>query len=247
MPTYADVIRWVRPNIEFHQHRYARGLAEVVPRGSRWLDIGAGTKIHDGWLGPTQEELASRAQSLVGCDLVPDHLARNPFLSGATCANATALPFASGSFDVVTANMVLEHLEQPRRVFEEIARVLAPGGRFIFVTPNYSNPVIRVASIVLSRRVKRAIAPLLDGRASEDVFVTYYRTNTAAAIRSQISGLPLRIEKLEHFSTAPFLSKPWFATLAEAIWIKITDSARLSVLRTNLFGEIERLPDGATG
>lgn len=51
--------------------------------------------------------------------------------------------------------MVLEHLENPRLVFQEIARVLAPGGRFLFVTPKKRGPLVAIASVVLSRRGRK--------------------------------------------------------------------------------------------
>lgn len=93
MPSCADVIRWVKPDIEFHQHGYARGLAEAVPANCRWLDVGAGTKIHDGWLSPTETEFAAKARLLIGCDVVTEHLARNRLLTAAVSADAGALPF----------------------------------------------------------------------------------------------------------------------------------------------------------
>jgi SAM-dependent methyltransferase len=40
------------------------------------------------------------------------------------------LPFADASFDVVFCKQVLEHVRDPRLVLGEVARVLAPGGRF---------------------------------------------------------------------------------------------------------------------
>jgi ubiquinone/menaquinone biosynthesis C-methylase UbiE len=243
MPSYADVIRWVKPGVEFHQHRYARGLAEAVPLDCRWLDVGAGTKIHDGWLPPSAGDLAARARVLIGCDVVTDHLARNRLLTAAVSADAGSLPFASSSFDIVTANMVLEHLEDPRSVFAEIARVLARGGRFVFVTPNLSNPAIWIASVVLSRGVRRAMARVFESRAAEHVFVTHYRANSVAAITTNIAGLPLRIRRLEHFSGEPFVRRPWIGTLAEALWIKTIGHGSLGTLRTNLFGEIEKTAD----
>jgi SAM-dependent methyltransferase len=38
------------------------------------------------------------------------------------------LPFTAGSFDVVVANTVMEHLNEPVRALREMRRVLAPGG-----------------------------------------------------------------------------------------------------------------------
>jgi SAM-dependent methyltransferase len=40
------------------------------------------------------------------------------------------IPFDDGSFDVVFCKQVLEHVEDPRLVLAEVARVLAPGGWF---------------------------------------------------------------------------------------------------------------------
>ena len=48
-----------------------------------------------------------------------------------------ALPYTSDSFDIVIAFDVLEHVGDPRLVFEEIARVLRPGGDAWLVFPTY--------------------------------------------------------------------------------------------------------------
>ena len=42
------------------------------------------------------------------------------------------LPFPDSSFDVVLCDNVVDHAENPRRILEEIARVLRPGGSFYF-------------------------------------------------------------------------------------------------------------------
>ena len=44
--------------------------------------------------------------------------------------SAMDLPFPDGSFDCVVSNGCLHEWETPRRVFDEIWRVLRPGGRF---------------------------------------------------------------------------------------------------------------------
>ena len=44
------------------------------------------------------------------------------------------LPFADGSFDLVVSNLLLPWCHAPHRVFEEAARVLLPGGAFMFTS-----------------------------------------------------------------------------------------------------------------
>jgi SAM-dependent methyltransferase len=47
-------------------------------------------------------------------------------------ANADALPFPDGAFDAVVVCLVFEHITDHVPAIAEIARVLAPGGRFVF-------------------------------------------------------------------------------------------------------------------
>lgn len=50
------------------------------------------------------------------------------------------LPFANGSFDVVIATDLLEHVSEPAQVVAEASRVLKPGGLFFFHTFS-KNPI----------------------------------------------------------------------------------------------------------
>ncbi len=69
-------------------------------------------------------------------DISPPVIARLNARGGlAQAGEITALPFADESFDLVTACDVVEHVENDRRVFDEFARVLKPGGCLIFSVP----------------------------------------------------------------------------------------------------------------
>lgn len=236
MPTYDEVIRRVIPEVEFHQNRYARGLAHLVQPGCRWLDVGAGTKVHSGWIGLNPKELVDRTELLIGCDMVETHLGRNGLLDSAAVADAMQLPFSNGSFDLVTANMVLEHLEKPESVFVEIARVLAPGGHFVFVTPNLHSPIVWSASLVLSRSVRKGMSRVLEGRNPEHIFHTFYRANSRSAIEKLGAHAGLRVEEIDTFNSYPFIRRPWPLTAIEALWIRAISRRSLKVLTTNLFG-----------
>jgi 2-polyprenyl-3-methyl-5-hydroxy-6-metoxy-1,4-benzoquinol methylase len=46
------------------------------------------------------------------------------------------LPFDDGTFDLIVAVEVVEHLENIRAVCREFARLLRPGGKVVLTTPN---------------------------------------------------------------------------------------------------------------
>jgi SAM-dependent methyltransferase/uncharacterized protein YbaR (Trm112 family) len=50
-------------------------------------------------------------------------------------ADLHRLPFRDGSFDKVVCSQVLEHVDDPIRVFGELARVVRPGGRVFLSLP----------------------------------------------------------------------------------------------------------------
>ncbi len=58
---------------------------------------------------------------------------------GLSQADALHLPFADGSFDVVTMLDVLEHLEDDAGALCEVQRVLRPGGAYVWSVPAYQH------------------------------------------------------------------------------------------------------------
>lgn len=54
-------------------------------------------------------------------------------------ALAEKLPFEDASFDVVHSANVLEHVTDPRKTFDEMVRVLKPGGYLYLTVPNYGS------------------------------------------------------------------------------------------------------------
>jgi len=49
-------------------------------------------------------------------------------------ADGCALPFADGTFDLVTSNLAMQWVEEPMWMMREMRRVLAPGGLMLFST-----------------------------------------------------------------------------------------------------------------
>ena len=65
--------------------------------------------------------------------------------------SALQLPFVSGSFECVICSEVIEHIPADERVFDELGRVLRPGGRLILGTPDYDRWSWRALEAVYAR------------------------------------------------------------------------------------------------
>jgi SAM-dependent methyltransferase len=104
---YFDIVGWVL------------GLAGLSP-GLRVLDAGCGNGVY-------LRALAGRNVQAVGCDLSAGMLgaAGHPAVA---CADVTALPLRSATFDVVMALHMLYHVPDRAAAVSELRRVLAPGG-----------------------------------------------------------------------------------------------------------------------
>lgn len=102
-------------------------------RGTRVLDVGCGT----GSLAVTLAE--QYACKVWGVDTSPEMLevarAKIPAGVGVKLGHAEDLPFKDGWFERVVATLAVHLWDRPR-AFAEIARVLAPGGRFALASFN---------------------------------------------------------------------------------------------------------------
>jgi SAM-dependent methyltransferase len=96
----------------------------------RVVDLGAGR-------GNLSSALLDRGHDVVAVERHVAQFAANVPLIDADL-NQT-WPFADSSFDVAMAVEILEHLENPRWFFREIARVLKPRGVAVVSTPNITS------------------------------------------------------------------------------------------------------------
>lgn len=183
----AALIRKYYPNYQSPKRVYERLLEATVTPDTVWLDVGCGRRLTGN--NELNQSLAQRARFIVGCDRDP-HLKRHETVRHLVLCDAAALPFRNETFNLVTASMVAEHLEYPERVFAEVARISAPGGRFIVFTPNKWNYAMVVARLtphwfhVAYKRLTHFINRREWRSFEDDVFPTWYRANTVSALRA---------------------------------------------------------------
>lgn len=141
----------------------------------RALDAGCGTGTmlgHLETLGPA-----------VGIDRAPAAVrfcrsrGRNRVLEG----SADRLPLGDGTFDLVCALDMLEHIEDDVAALKEMGRACRPGGRILITVPAYR---------------------FLWGR--QDEISHHLRRYTARELRSRITAAGLEVAKLTYFNTLLF-------------------------------------------
>jgi glycogen(starch) synthase len=176
-------------------------LADLLPRDpARVLDAGGGP-------GRLAAPLAARHEVTL-CDLSADMLeeARRACPPGVRFvqADARALPFDGGAFDVVLALDLIVHLPTIESGLSELVRVLAPGGRLVFDTTNAAPWWVLGFPAYVNWRPKRLVRTLLgDGVLPE--WRQIVKHQHAPDVRRAIAAAGLELEGCRPFGP------PWSA------------------------------------
>lgn len=158
------------------------------------LDAGCGRTV------PVLRKYRGKAGRLIGVELVeftdvPDDVEAHN-------ADLGRLPLPDASVDLIMSRSVFEHLTDPESVYREMARVLMPGGRLVFLTANMWDYGTLVARLIPNRLHAR-IVKHVEGRAEEDTFPTAYRTNTRSDVDRLARAAGLKVESFEYLSQYP--------------------------------------------
>jgi SAM-dependent methyltransferase len=207
-------IRWARtPDVDHFFWRMALpGLLELVPSPGRLtVDVGCGE-------GRLARELLALGHTVVGVE-------HSPVLAQAArtgspavdvrVADAAAMPLDDGVADVVVASLSLLNIADLDGALREIARVLAPGGRFAF------SVVHPLRSIGSARELLGPASSYFDElhfaetRAREGVSMTFHDVHRPLSVLlAAVTGAGLLIEELrepvptdEHVAAHPGVAR----------------------------------------
>jgi len=179
-------------------HVYHDLVAGLLTPSTLVLDLGCGR-------GGVMEELHPRAGLALGLD--PDLASLREHRAPAmrrVCGLADTLPYPNGTFDLVCCSWVLEHLADPERALAEVARVLADGGRFVFITPNRRHPLVAFNRAL--RWTRGRLVGRLYGRAEADTFPALYRANTPEEIEGLAQAVGLEVTSIHLVGDPTYLA-----------------------------------------
>jgi hypothetical protein len=131
-----DTLFYEKPRLVTHTDKTALSVIQTVygkflKNGMKVLDLMSGWKSHipkNVWL-----------KSLVGLGLNKKEMESNDQLTGYSIHNLNKyprLPFNDKEFDAVICTVSVEYMTTPLEVFQDVARILKPGGHFVVTFSN---------------------------------------------------------------------------------------------------------------
>ena len=167
--------------VEFHQRVNALCAPDSVV-----VDFGAGRGRFVEDDVPFRRRLQNRrgcVRRVIGLDVDPAVLV-NPTLDEAHVISVGApLPMPDASVDLVVADHVFEHIDDPAWASRELDRVLRPGGWICARTPNRWGAIAVPARLVPNRWHDAVLARVQPDKQSRDTFPTRYLLNRPSALR----------------------------------------------------------------
>jgi ubiquinone/menaquinone biosynthesis C-methylase UbiE len=244
MRTFLFKLYWrfrsvIAPRLTHAQHLYEEVLKNHVSREANWLDLGCGHQLLASWHEEEERALASNCGMIVGMDYDLPSLQKHRSLSLRVRGLIDTLPFKDNCFDLVTANMVVEHLAEPGIQFREINRILKPGGVFLFHTPNAVGYATLMTKLV-PEGLKHKLIYILDGRREDDVFETHYCANKPAQICELAKATGFKVGRIQMIvSDAVFALLPPLA-IPELIYLRLLMTDGFKRWRTNIIAVLKK-------
>jgi SAM-dependent methyltransferase len=166
-------------------HKFALRLFPLPFGNQRLLDVGTGG-------GGVAAVAAEGGWKVTGIDIGPSNIdcLHQRGLDGEVVDLNGDFPFADASFSCATFIEVAEHLVRAEHAFAEISRVLVPGGKLLFTTPNNAS---------YRRRIKA-----LKGRAPDDEGY-HFRFWVRRQLEQKLAAAGLMIEDANSYGYLPLI------------------------------------------
>lgn len=230
---------FIAPSLRSSQCVYEDILSARLPGTHVWLDLGSGHSLLPPWRLDQERLLVQQPRFVVGLDRDLPSLSSHKTITNRVQGDISWLPFTDHSFDLVTANTVLEHLENPREQMQEIARTIRPGGKLIVHTPN-RHGYTTCAARAIPRRMRVLIAQLLHGRQADDIYPTYYQANSASRLRKLAEFAGMRVASIDLVCTSAQLALLPGIVVFELLLLRMLMTRPMTRLRTNIVAVFEK-------
>ena len=153
---WSDEVRWIRTLKNLVPGRMAYFSDFTGWEGTRVLDLGCAGGFMSEALADKGAKVTAIDPAAAAISAARMHAAKTGRIIDYHEGVGENLRFPAGDFDVVVCVDVLEHVDDLARVVGEVARVLRPGGLFLFDTIN-RNALAKFVTITLAENVLKLL------------------------------------------------------------------------------------------
>ncbi|MDP3941956.1 MAG: class I SAM-dependent methyltransferase [bacterium] len=229
---YRQEYRRIRPEWRDSLSIYRDVIDEATNSDTRILDVGCG---HGELLKPVYD----KTLHTYGVDPDKEALDKNTLIKNTVVGTVEDLPFEGNFFDLVVSEWVLEHLPDPEKAFREIYRVLKPGGRVIFLTPNVWNYNVWIIRAI-PNRFHDFFTKKLYERQEGDTYPVQYKINSVKRIAKTLEPIGFKKSQMILNGDPSYISfnRPLFALAC--LLEKVLDLEPLNFAKVHLIGVYEK-------
>lgn len=168
---------------------------------------------------------------VIGCD-IDAAVQNNPTLDKALQISLdSAIPLADESVDIIVSDWTFEHVDNPKQIAAEFARILKPGGWICARTPNRYSYISIAAQLIRNRYHSKLLRHIQPDRKSIDVFPTRFKLNTLSDIKQHFDA-----DQFENHSYRHEPEPAYFFNNNAVFWLMLVINRFLpAFMKSNLF------------
>lgn len=197
-------------NSSMNRYEYFTSLIlKEIHENSVVIEIGAGNG-----LCRYVKDISDKAGKLIGID-PSSNIENNPYVHESIKAPFENANVPDDSVDTIYSIYVMEHIENPDKVFLKAHKILKERGKFFFITPNRSHYFVFFSSLADKLNIKNLwIEKIMKAKVNLDYgFKSYYLINDEFTIQKLVEQHGFKECKIIYFDSPNAIAKylpKWF-------------------------------------
>jgi SAM-dependent methyltransferase len=229
---YRQEYKRINPDWEDSVSIYRNYIDKNTDISTRILDFGCG---HVDFM----KSVYSRTVYVYGIEPNIHTLHKNITIKNKVVGVAEYIPFPDDFFDFAVSAWVVEHIENTTKVFSDINRVLKPGGKLVFLTPNSWNYITWINRSV-PNSMHEFLTRSLYGREERDTYSVRYKMNSIAKMDFILSNLGFKKDQVMFNGDPSYISfnRPLF--MLSCFIEKLLDLKYLDFTKVHVIGVYQK-------
>jgi len=190
-----DYIKRYCPKFISNSKRFSEVVIPYLGLEVEMIDLGCGRGLETAIVYKDHTRLS------LGLD-ISETVLQNQTIHEPLIGSVYDIPLLKACVNLASSQELLEHLEFPQKMFDEVSRILRPGGIFAVMTPNLWFPST-IISWLTPYSFHKFVNRTLHNIDAANVFPTWYRANTLRQLKKLGRQAGMEIIYYEYFQCNP--------------------------------------------